>query len=507
MGVRRADIGVRRVNVTPPKMDISQPRMNITPRRMNTMPDYKAPEVVTPRQPDRDARGGRSGQGGIRAASPNRLVSPSGDGEGRGSRSGDSTVRDDGRGDGRNDDRSGGRGDGRGDWNRNERGDPSNGVDRLREQRDRNTRDAGRDSGREGGRGDGRGDWNGRRDDDRRDDDRGDHDRDRGDWRDRDRHDDRDWDRDGHDRYSDRYRGYLVTRPRDYYIHDRPVYRYTGSGLYIRGGYLGDRWSVDARLSSGVYGLDCYRPGYFCPSSTWLTCDRGWVGGHWNGYYWSSFDWPYGYPSSYWVQRGQFTDFTSAVPASEAVVVERDVRMEEMQTPTAPLQVPIDDSGMLTSQSLSAVGTSSLDDGLSALMQGDSQRGADELRVHLREHRDDGRALRLLAVALEESGEPVDAAAVMRMAHEMDPALATESLGLEALGYSDARLRDMVDNAVIHAHRVKGQHSTEAASAWLTVAVLMREQGRDDLAREMIVRAKRAGLRADVADSIELAWR
>jgi hypothetical protein len=216
------------------------------------------------------------------------------------------------------------------------------------------------------------------------------------------------------------------------------------------------------------------------------------------------------------------TDLTNAVPASQAPVIDGDVRMDAMQLPTVqapatqlpqaqfpPTQLPIqvDDAGALTPQSLSAVATSPLDEGISALMRGDAARGADELRVHLREHRDDGRALRLLAVALVERGEPVDAAAVMRMAHEMDPALATESLGLATLGYDEVRLRDLVDRSVIHAHRVKSRRSSEAASAWLVVGVLMREQGRDDLAREMVKRARGAGLREDVADSLELAWR
>lgn len=278
----------------------------------------------------------------------------------------------------------------------------------------------------------------------------------------------------------------------------------------IRGGYLGDRFSVDFRVNSGLFGPSCFRPGYFCPSSTWLSCDNGYGGGYWNGYYWSSFDQPYGYPSAWWVQRGVRTEMTYAVPASQAPI-EDDVRMDSVQTPLAqaPAQtlVMVDDTGSMTTQSLSSVETSPLDTGLSALIQRDPERGVDQLRVHLREHRDDGRALRLLAVALEESGEPVDAAAVMRMAHEMDPALATESIGLDALGYDEVRMRELVDRAVIHAHRVRSKSSAEAASAWLTVGVLMREQGRDDLAREMIKRARTAGLNESVADSLDVAWR
>jgi hypothetical protein len=491
----RMNISQPRMNITPPRMDISQRRMNITPGRMNTMPDYQVPEVVTPRRPDR----ARSAQGGIRPSSPDRLVPPR-SGDDRGSRG-------DGRGSSGERGREGGgdgRGADRGDWDRGGRDDSRDVADRLREQRDRNARGGerpvgGRDGGRDGGRGDSRGDWNDRHDNDRsRDWDRDRHDRDRHHWN--------DWDR------RDYHRGYIVSRPRDYYIIDRPVYYYTGSGLSIRGGYLGDRFSVSARLSSGVYGLGGFHTGVYYPSATWLTCDRGYVGGYWNGYYWSSYEWPHRYPSTYWVQRGQHTDLTYAVPASQAPVVDGDVRMDAMQLPTAQapsmqMPVPVDDSGAMTSQSLAAVEYTPLDLGIEAMMLGDAARGADELRVHLREHRDDGRALRLLAVALAETGQPVDAAAVMRMAHEMDPALATETVGLAALGYDEARLRDMVDRSVVHAHRVKSQRSTEAASAWLVVGVLMREQGRDDLAREMIKRARAAGLREDVVESLELAWR
>lgn len=523
VGVRRADIQVRPMNITPPRMNITPPRMNITPPRMSiqqrpmnitpsrrvSQPDYKIPEVVTPRKRELlPIRPADEAARGVRPGSPDRLIvtsrgassgftgrspgvrpeSGEGRGEGRGERSDES--RGEGRGDGRNDGRDGGRGDGRGEQPRDvirdhdDRIRRPNEADRLREQRDRNTRGDGRHDGR---------------DDDRDRDDRYGHGRDYG---------------RGY-RYPDSHRGYYVSRPSDYFLCDRPTYRYTGSGLSIRGGYLGDRFSVDARLTSGIYGLDGFRPGTFYPSSTWLTCNNNWVGGHWNGYYWSTFDAPYGYPSSYWSQTGARTDLTNAVPASDARTVESesayagvvdgDVRMRAMRT---PVQVPVDDSGAMTSQSLApVVDYTPLDRGIEAIILGDPARGADELRVHLREHRDDGRALRLLAVALAESSEPVDAAAVMRMAHEMDPALATESVGLAALGYDDARLRNLIDKSVIHAHRVKSQHSTEAASAWLVVGVLMREQGRDDLAREMVKRARAAGLREDVVETLELAWR
>lgn len=518
-------IRVGPMNITPPKMDITPPRMNITPsRRMNTMPDYDIPKVVTPRKRDLiPTRPADEPARGIRPASPDRIIVTSRRAESgyRGPSSGARlNPRGEGRGEGRGDDRSEGQGEGRGEGRGDGRGD-RDGVrdhddrvlraadaERLRDQRDRNTRGddrGGRDSSGEG-RGNERGNWSGDRRDDRdRHDDRSSHDR---------YSDERRWQRD-HDRES--HRGYLISRPRDYFLCDRPTYRYTGSGLTIRGGYLGDRFNVDARLTSGVFGLDGFRTGIFYPSSTWLTRDNGWVGGHWNGYYWSSFDVPYGYPSTYWSQRGARTDLTDAVPASDARVVEGDygygevvtgdVRSRDVRTPVQ-MPVAVDESGMMTAQSLSPVSEfTPLDNGIMALMDGDASRGADELRVHLREHRDDGRALRLLAVALAEASQPVDAAAVMRMAHEMDPALATETVGLSALGYDDGRLRDLVDKSVVHAHRVKSQHSTEAASAWLTVGVLMREQGRDDLAREMIKRAERAGLRSDVVETLELAWR
>jgi len=543
VGVRRADISVRpmkvrvgSMNITPPKMDITPPRMNITQRpmnitpprmnitpsrRMNTMPDYDIPKVVTPRKRDLiPTRSADEAARGIRPASPDRIIVTSRRAEsGYRGPSSDARLnpRGEGRGEGRGDDRGEVRGEGRGDRDgvrdHDDRVLRAADAERLRDQRDRNMRGddrGGRDSSGEG-RGNGRGNGNNDRRDDRdRHDDRSSHDR---------YSDDRGWDerRWQHDHYRESHRGYLISRPRDYFLCDRPTYRYTGSGLTVRGGYLGDRFNVDARLTSGVFGLDGFRTGTFYPSSTWLSCDNGWVGGHWNGYYWSSFDVPYGYPSTYWSQRGARTDLTDAIPASDARVVEGDygygevvtgdVRMRDMRTPVQ-MPVAVDDSGMMTAQSLSPVSEfTPLDNGIMALMDGDASRGADELRVHLREHRDDGRALRLLAVALAEASQPVDAAAVMRMAHEMDPALATETVGLSALGYDDGRLRDLVDKSVVHAHRVKSQHSTEAASAWLTVGVLMREQGRDDLAREMIKRAERAGLRADVVETLELAWR
>jgi len=158
-----------------------------------------------------------------------------------------------------------------------------------------------------------------------------------------------------------------------------------------------------------------------------------------------------------------------------------------------------------------------LESALASWRGGDAKNAVAQLRTHLRNPQhgaiQDVRGLRLLSAALIEAGEPVDAAAVMRLAYELDPSLATERLELSSIGIEAARIRQMVERSVGYANTVgrsnatKGVSAEGSASAWLVVSVLMREQDRNELARTIFSRAKAAGLREDIVAAVELAWR
>ena len=84
---------------------------------------------------------------------------------------------------------------------------------------------------------------------------------------------------------------------------------------------------------------------------------------------------------------------------------------------------------------------------------------------------------------------------MMAMAYRTDPPLADEAIDAQ-LFESEKDLRGQVRRCVIHANR------TGLASAWLTVAVLMQAEDRDERALKMLQRARDAGLDTVIADNL-----
>ncbi len=123
----------------------------------------------------------------------------------------------------------------------------------------------------------------------------------------------------------------------------------------------------------------------------------------------------------------------------------------------------------------------------------------DAVRV-LRERmtRDDADMLaaRLLGLVLVEAGRVEEGASLVRAAYRLNPKLAASALSFDDAGFSPARAREMIATLSQHAHKEK------SASAWLGVGMLMQAEGRRDLARTMIERARKAGLEGGIADAM-----
>ena len=137
------------------------------------------------------------------------------------------------------------------------------------------------------------------------------------------------------------------------------------------------------------------------------------------------------------------------------------------------------------------------DDELAArkLGAGHADDAIDLYRAFLRDNPDDAGAMRGLALALLADSRFKEGVAMMAMAYRTDPLLADEAI--DALLFESQKgLRSEVRRCVIHANR------TGLASAWLTVAVLMQAEDRDDRALKMLERARDAGLDTVVADSL-----
>ena len=126
---------------------------------------------------------------------------------------------------------------------------------------------------------------------------------------------------------------------------------------------------------------------------------------------------------------------------------------------------------------------------------GDASDAIDLYRSFLRDNPDDAPAMRGLALALLADSRFKEGVAMMAMAYRTDPPLADEAIDAK-LFESEKDLRGQVRRCVIHANR------TGLASAWLTVAVLMQAEDRDERALKMLQRARDAGLDTVVADNL-----
>lgn len=145
--------------------------------------------------------------------------------------------------------------------------------------------------------------------------------------------------------------------------------------------------------------------------------------------------------------------------------------------------------------------TSSFEVGVLALQGGEPALAVAALRRHANQYPDDGRALRTLAVALLADKQVEDAGIILRQAYRTDPKLAGEPLVPLSLGFGERPFRDLVTRAVGHANRAN------TGSAWLLVASLMQAEGRLDLAKTMLARARANGLEPGIADAMAAEMR
>jgi hypothetical protein len=127
-----------------------------------------------------------------------------------------------------------------------------------------------------------------------------------------------------------------------------------------------------------------------------------------------------------------------------------------------------------------------------ALMDGRAADAVEAYQSHLDTTPGDGPSVVRMAVALVESGNASDGAALLMKAYRDDPALAGVSLRPMVESWRPSRTRALVTRAVTHANRER------SASAWATVAVLMVADDRAALASQMLERSIAAGLDPDL---------
>lgn len=134
------------------------------------------------------------------------------------------------------------------------------------------------------------------------------------------------------------------------------------------------------------------------------------------------------------------------------------------------------------------------------LLAGSDAKGAiDAYREYLARYDTDGDVMRRLAVALLADGKTSEAIAMMAMAYDTDPTLASRPLDAASIGHGATDLRNRANQAMTYAT------SNKTASSYLTVAVLMQADGRMDSARRVLQRAVEQGLEARIGDPLRAA--
>lgn len=248
--------------------------------------------------------------------------------------------------------------------------------------------------------------------------------------------------------------GIVGTRTRylvgDRYCDTRSFY---DSGFRLDGEYVDDNLRVRLHLGSDLHRLRRSN----CPSY-WRTTS----GVYFTGYGYSTYGWPYSYRPPV---VGQPPIPYATTPTA--------------QTAAQPEPVTAIESARWS------------------MMIGAYEDAAKAYREHLVDEPDDALAVRELGMVLMETKRVTEGVAVIALAYDMDPSLAAKAIE-EVMFPGGARdLRHAVTRAVTFGHK------TKSGAAWLTVAMLMQGQGRNDRALEMLERAELVGLNPDIVEAMK----
>lgn len=238
----------------------------------------------------------------------------------------------------------------------------------------------------------------------------------------------------------------------------RPYYNYDyGNGFYVNGRYRGDNWNINFNLGTGLMP-SMYDFGGLLPIRV----------------------------GNYEYSINPYTG-TYVVTTAQNRGDGQEARPRTVEAPAMP-QAPTRE-------------LTTLEKGRLALRENEPERAVKELRAHLRKDASDAQAMRLLAIALFESGSLDDGSAVLRQAYRMSPDLVDEAWSPSELGMSNQRVREMLSEVVQYAHK------TNTASAWLSVVSIMQAEERTGLAKQMLGRAVHAGLDRETHLAFERALR
>jgi hypothetical protein len=190
------------------------------------------------------------------------------------------------------------------------------------------------------------------------------------------------------------------------------------------------------------------------------------TGHYWNGQCYVRYPW--------------YTDWTGTTTYTRY----NPVVMESTPAPSEPAPAPVDVSTLLPR-----------DRAIALWSEGNRSDAITAMREHLKLNSTDADALRTLAIIMLDDKRFDDSFALMRQAYRTDASLAEQPIDTRKLNLTPTKLRELVVTASVPANKAK------SASGWLTIAVLMQGQKRDDLAQNMLQRAGDQGLEMKIIDS------
>lgn len=128
--------------------------------------------------------------------------------------------------------------------------------------------------------------------------------------------------------------------------------------------------------------------------------------------------------------------------------------------------------------------------------EGRLEQSATQFNSYLRTAPDDTEAMRYLAVLMIDQKKIEEAVAMLAMAYQKTPVLASNPLPAAELPGGLNQMRKRVNALSAHANRVK------TGSAWLAMAVLVQSEEREDIARMLVERGGAAGLEESVKNEM-----
>jgi hypothetical protein len=235
-----------------------------------------------------------------------------------------------------------------------------------------------------------------------------------------------------------------------------------GSGLTVDAHYRGDRFRLGLHLGSHpeFIALPIY-PGYG-------------FGGLYGHYYGTA-----GWWSDYGSYHGCNSYITGAYEPIDHKLVDEPMPAEHAATEPPPANDK--EAGDLM------------------LRWGDVKGAVRAYKAWLKSSTEDYAAMRALGLAQIEEGKTKEGVAMIALAYKTNPALALVPASIDTYRGGAKEWRDNLNRASVYAN------STGSASAWLTVAVFMQSEGRNEQARAMVDRASAAGLDPAVVAGLRAA--